>query len=321
MSGPALGPGGEFDRIRRIVSALGPAAPDVGSDCAVVPDGPGLVVVSSDLSIEGVHFHLAWLSFEEIGWRAAAGALSDLAASGATPVGVMASVGSPRGQSDAALVELMRGVGAAAMAVGGVVLGGDLSSSPQWVVDITVLGRAAAPLSRRGAHPGDGLWLTGAPGLSRAALTAWRRGEQPEPETRAAFAHPEPRVAYGRLLAEAGARAMVDLSDGLAGDASHLAAASEVAVNLELDLLPLAPAVIRAAARQGTPAPIFAAEGGEDYELLAALPPQFGAAEASALATATGVPLTRVGAVVPGRGVRLWLQQRQVTLAGYDHFA
>lgn len=321
MNRSALGPGGEFDRIRRIVSALGPSAPDVGDDCAILPDGTGRVVVSTDLSIEGVHFEAGWLSFEEIGWRAAAGALSDLAAAGAEVIGVLASVGSPRGAGDGHLVELMRGVGAAATAAGGVVLGGDLSASPQWVVDITVLGRARAPLTRRGARPGDGLWLTGIPGLSRAALTAWRRGEQPEPDARRAFAHPEPRLALGRRLAEAGARAMVDLSDGLAGDAGHLAAASAVALDLELDLLPLAPAVVRAAERQGTPAPIFAAEGGEDYELLAALPPAFGEAVAAALAAATGVPLTRIGAVAEGSGVRLWHERRQVRLAGYDHFA
>ena len=320
MSGSALGPGGEFDRIRRVVSALGPAAPDVGDDCAILPEGAGRVVVSSDLSIEGVHFQRDWLTFEEIGWRAAAGALSDLAAAGAAVIGVMASVGSPRGDGEGHLVALMGGVGAAATAAGGVVLGGDLSASPQWVVDITVLGRARAPLTRRGARPGDGLWLTGFPGLSRAALTAWRRGEQPEPEARRAFARPEPRLAMGRRLAEAGARAMLDLSDGLAGDAGHLAAASGVALELQLDLLPLAPAVVRAAERQGTPAPIFAAEGGEDYELLAALPPAFGEAVAAALAEATGVPLTRIGAVAEGSGARLWHEGRQVTLAGYDHF-
>lgn len=321
MSGSQLGPGGEFDRIRRIVAALGPAAPDVGDDCAILPEGAGRVVVSTDLSIEGVHFQVNWLTFEEIGWRAAAGALSDLAAAGAAAIGVLASVGSPRGTAEAQVVELMGGVGAAATVAGGVVLGGDLSASPQWVVDIVVLGRARAPLTRRGARPGDGLWITGVPGLSRAALTAWRRGEQPEPDARRAFAHPEPRLSMGRGLAEAGARAMLDVSDGLAGDAGHLAAASGVALDVELELLPLAPAVVRAAAWQDIPAPLFAAEGGEDYELLAALPPEFGDAEAAALATATGVPLTRIGSVAAGKGVRLWLERRQVTLTGYDHFA
>lgn len=200
-------------------------------------------------------------------------------------------------------------------------LGGDLSASPHWVVDITVLGRAPAPRTRRGARPGDGLWLTGVPGLSRAALTAWRRGDQPDPDARRAFAHPEPRLVLGRRLAEAGARAMMDLSDGLAGDAGHLAAASGVALDLQLDLLPLVPAVVRAAEQQGIPAPIFAAEGGEDYELLAALPPEFGETEAADLTRSSGVPLTRIGVVAEGRGVRLWHERRQVTLAGYDHFA
>ncbi len=321
MTRSALGPGGEFDRIRRVIAALGPLAPDVGDDCAVLPEGSGRVVLSTDLSIQGVHFDTAWLSFEEIGWRAASGALSDLAAGGADPVGLLASVAAPRRAAEGQLVDLMRGIGAAIGATGGVFLGGDLSAGPQWIVDVTVVGRAERPARRRGAMPGDGLWVTGLLGLPRAALAAWRRGEQPEPGARRAFAHPEPRIAMGKALTAAGARAMLDLSDGLGGDAGHLAAASGVRLEIDLDRLPVAPAVARMAALAGEPAGIFAAGGGEDYELLAALPPGFGAAEAAALTSQTGVRLTRIGEIREGEGVRMILGGRPVRPQGYDHFA
>ncbi len=320
MSGSRLGPGGEFDRIRRIAAALGPVAPDLGDDCAVLPAGGGEVVLSTDLSVEGVHFRTDWLGFEEIGWRAAAGALSDLAAAGAAPVGLLTSVGAPRGVDEVRVVELMRGVGAAVAAVGGVVLGGDLSASPHWVVDVTVVGRAARPVWRNGARPGDGLWLSGTPGLSRAALVAWRRGATPEPAARLAFAHPVPRITLGMALAAAGARAMIDLSDGLAGDVRHLAAASGVAITVELERIPIAAAVRHAAVAGEHPA-LFAAGGGEDYELLAALPPAFTEAEAGVLSAQYGLPLTRVGTVAVGEGVTLRLGGQPVALGGYDHFA
>ncbi|MDH4131314.1 MAG: AIR synthase related protein, partial [Gemmatimonadota bacterium] len=125
-----LGPGAEFDRIRSILRRLGDRAAGVGGDCALIPFGDGLLAVSVDLSIEGTHFRRQWLSLEEIGWRAAAGALSDLAAAGAEAIGILASVGVPRGAPAEDAESLMEGVGAAAASVGGVVLGGDLAAAP-----------------------------------------------------------------------------------------------------------------------------------------------------------------------------------------------
>ncbi|HJS48459.1 MAG TPA: AIR synthase related protein, partial [Gemmatimonadales bacterium] len=111
MSHVPLGPGAEFDRIRAALAALGPRAVGVGDDCAVLPEGQGRVVLSADLSVEDVHFRRAWLGAEEIGWRAAAAALSDLAAEGAACVGVLASVALPRGEGGDAVAALMLGVG------------------------------------------------------------------------------------------------------------------------------------------------------------------------------------------------------------------
>lgn len=320
MKGFALGPGREFDRIRQLVQRLGPAAGDIGDDCAILPDGPGRIVISVDLSVEGVHFRRDWLSFEEIGWRAAAGAMSDLAAEGAGLVGVLASVGVPPDTPDDDVAALMSGVGQAAAAAGGKVLGGDLSGSPTWLIDVTVIGRAERPVTRAGAKPGDGLWVTGWLGGARAALEDWRRGRPPSDLARRAFAHPEPRIRAGQALARAGARAMIDLSDGLGGDAAHLAAASGVGLEFTLDVLPVSPAVPDVALRAGLDPAHFAALGGEDYELLVTLPSTLSSKDVKRVTEETGVALTRIGGVREGAGARFLLNGREVVLAGFDHF-
>jgi thiamine-monophosphate kinase len=315
-----LGPGREFDRVRAIAGALGPAASSLGGDCALLPDGDRTLAVSTDVSVEGVHFRREWLNAEEIGWRAAAAALSDLAAVAASPLGLLAAVTTPGAATDDELVALMRGVGAAAAAVGGLVLGGDLSRGDAWSVAVTVIGRASRPLTRVGAVPGDRVWVTGSLGAARAALAQWQRGQTPDPDARRAFAHPTPRIHAGLRLAAIGAHAMLDLSDGLAGDAGHLAAASGVALGIELERLPVAPPALAEAQRSALDPARFAAEGGEDYELLVALPSQFGEREAVELTHACGVPLTLIGEARPGAGVRFALHGRELALSGFDHF-
>jgi thiamine-monophosphate kinase len=162
--------------------------------------------------------------------------------------------------------------------------------------------------------------VTGTLGGARAALEAWRRGEEPTAEARSAYAHPEPRIAAGRWLAAHGARAMLDVSDGLAADAGHLAAASEVRIRLSLETVPVAASTIAEARRMDVPVQQFAAEGGDDYELLVALPPDFGETDVGAFESATGIGLTRVGAIERGGGVRAELLGRVLELRGYDHF-
>ncbi len=316
-----LGPGREFDRIRAIACALGPHAIGLGDDCALIPAGSGTLALSTDVSVENVHFQLAWLTLEEVGWRAAAAALSDLAAEAAQPEGMLVALVAPSSAGEADLSAMMSGAGSAGATVGAPVIGGDLSTGSVWSVTVTVIGRAASPVSRAGARPGDGLWVTGVLGGARAALEAWRRGDQPEPLARAAFAHPEPRIVAGRWLGARGAHAMLDLSDGLGGDAGHLAAASGVALNLALDRLPVAPDAMAEARRLDLPVQQFAAEGGEDYELLVALPAEFGSADAIEFQRECGIALTRVGEVEQGSGVHALLGGRSLMLTGFDHFA
>ena len=234
-------------------------------------------------------------------------------------VGVKHAIGMSSG-TDAQLTALMSGLGAAGDSVRAPVIGGDLSSGPGWSIAVTVLGWTARPVTRSGARPGDGLWVTGALGGARAALAALHRGDEPLPEARAAFVRPEPRIDAGRWLATHGARAMIDLSDGLGGDAPHLAAASGVSLDLTLDALPLAPAAADEARRSGTAPETFAAEGGEDYELLAALPPTFGEADRLGFERDCGLALNRIGGVGAGHGVRAHLRGVPVALTGYRHF-
>lgn len=316
-TGIALGAGGEFDRIRAIATALGPLAAPLGDDVAGIPAGEGALVASVDATVEGVHFRPGWLTHREIGWRATASALSDLAAAGATPVGVLVAIVAPSDAGEAALVDLMHGVGAAVGSVGGQVLGGDLNAGAAWTVAVTVFGRALRPMSRCGARAGDGVWVTGTLGGARAALETWRAGGEPDAGARAAFAHPLPRIAPGRWLAAHGATAMMDISDGLGGDAAHLAAASGVMIELELERLPLHPAVPIVARVLGEPPERFAATGGEDYELLVTLPAAFG--RAMTFASEYGMALTRIGRVLAGQGVRALLDGREVPLHGFRH--
>jgi len=312
----ALGPGREFDLIRRIVAALGPAATGLGDDCALVPVGTSTLAASVDCSIEGVHFRSEWLTAEEIGWRASAAALSDLAADGAKPLGVLVSLALPlstgQGDADATAVAIMTGAGAAASSVGARILGGDLARFEKIVIDVCALGTVERAVRRAGAQAGDGLWVTGALGAARLALRSFLAGRSPDAEARARFARPEPRIAAGRWLADRGATAMIDVSDGLSADARHLAAASGVGLEIAMERVPCA---------LGADA-LGAVASGEEYELLVTLPRAFGVADAQAFQEFHDLPLTRVGDVVAGAGVRFTDRGAVVTPAGgWDHFA
>ena len=307
----ALGPGGEFDAIGRLLARWGPVARGVGDDAAVleVPAGERLVV-STDTSVEDVHFRAAWLSPEEIGYRATAAALSDLAAMAATPLGLTVALVLPSAWR-ARLDALADGIAQAASAAGTPIVGGDLSGGAVLSLGVTVLGSAAHPLERGGARVGQTVWVTGQLGGPRAALQAWQGGTTPEAAHRERFARPVPRLAAARWLAARGATAAIDLSDGLLRDAGHIAAASGVTLVLALEQVPVLPGV----------SPRDAAASGEEYELLVAAPADL---DAAAFARAHGVALTAVGTVQPaaGRGaVQATWQGRPVQgPTGFDHF-
>ncbi|HEX2204355.1 MAG TPA: thiamine-phosphate kinase [Longimicrobium sp.] len=321
-----LGQGGEFDLIRRFLPRHPAARSDVrvgpGDDCAVVA-GDG-IALSVDMSVEGVHFRRDWLSFGEIGWRAAAAALSDLAAVAARPVGVLVSLALPRGDAGRNAEEVMDGVRRAAASVGGALLGGDVArTSGPLVVDVTVVGECPRPVLRSGARVGDEVWVTGLLGAAAACVQQLTLARSPDPEARERFAAPAPRTREALWLAERGLpRAMVDLSDGLAGDAGHLSAASGVAILLPPELVPVHPAAARHAGSEEA-ARRLALAGGEDYELC--FTAAIGAVQPHAddFARTFGVPLACVGRVAGGDGV--WFvdaegHRRPLGLHGYLHF-
>ena len=319
-----LGPGKEFDRIRGIFEKLSEYAGDgngLGDDCALVPIGQTFLALSIDCSLENVHFRTDWLDFKEIGFRAAGAALSDLAADGATPFGLMVSLGLPngaalkKGEPDPA-AEIMTGVATMANNLKARVLGGDLVHADRYFVDVCVLGNAPRPVRRAGAREGDSVWVTGYLGGAALALERFRAGKRMPAALRNRYACPEPRIEAGRWLAAHGATAMIDISDGLAADAQHLSAASEVGIEINLEQIPLWEGV----------EPMAAIASGEEFELLVAMPPAFGDASASAFRAETGLQLSRIGVCLResgGRrgGVRLMQDNKNISLpSGYDHF-
>jgi len=309
-SGAALGPGPEFDLIRALLARWGDHARGIGDDAALVdvPDGERLVV-STDTSVENVHFRREWITPREIGYRAIAAALSDLAACAAAPLGVLVVLALPKSWLPHAL-ELGDGIGDAVRECGTHVIGGDMSGASELAITVTVLGHAAAPVRRDSAHAGDQLYLTGRLGGPLAAIRAWERGEAPAAEARARFAHPEPRLREARWLAEHGAHAAIDISDGLLGDAAHLAHASEMRAIVELDSVRTIAGVSLT----------DAAHSGEEYELLVAAPPHL---DVSAFERAFQLPLTPVGRLERGPAeVQAMLHGRRVAASGgFSHFS
>ena len=313
----ALGPGGEFDRIRALAALWKDRARGLGDDCAILEVGAERIALSVDMSVEGVHFRRDWLTPAEIGYRAAASALSDLAAVAAEPLALLLAVAMPADEPESTLLELGQGVGDAVSAAGAVVVGGDLSRGDRLTLDCCVVGRASAPVRRAGARPGDLLVVTGALGGPLAALTAWRRGVDPPSAARERFVHPPPRHMAARYLAGLGAHAMIDISDGFAADLGQLLVASGVGARVDVDRLPVHPDAAAAALAAGESAWSFAARSGEEYELVAALPAGL---SPNALAAAPA-KVTVIGVVEAELGLRAMDRGVAVRLAGgWDHF-
>jgi thiamine-monophosphate kinase len=302
-----LAEGAEFDLVRTLLFEWGTRARGIGDDAAVldVPAGERLVA-STDASVEGVHFRRDWLSPEEIGGRAAAAALSDLAAMAATPLGMLLALGLP-GAWREDVREIARGIGAMAERCGCPIVGGNLSRATELSLTVTVLGGARRPLRRSGARPGDTLYVTGRLGGPGAALRALQSGSAPSRADMLRFAAPVPRLREARWLAERGAHAAVDISDGLLADAAHVARAS--AVTLEIDLAGV-PRVDRVS-------PEESATSGEEYELLVAMP---AAVDVPAFVSRFGCDLTVIGRVKPFDGESVRVDGRPAHRQGHDHF-
>ena len=321
----ALGPGGEFDLVRSFQEAGPPPGTEVlvgsGDDCAVLESG---WVVSTDAFVEDVHFRRGWIDFDEAGYRAVVAALSDLAAMAARPVGVLVALALPSSEADRIAAGLRSGVRRACERARCALIGGDLTGSPgPVVVNVVALGRADPAVLRSGARPGDEVWVTGALGASAAAVRRWESGRRPEPPLRRAFAAPVPRLEEARWLAErVRMTALIDLSDGLAADAGHIAAASGASIVLDSALIPVASAAATSAGSRRS-ALRLAVAGGEDYELCFTARPKSVETVARDFPRVFGVSLARVGIVAEGAGVRLEGDEAGVLdtgRGGFDHF-
>lgn len=297
----------EFDLIERITAraARRPGTDlGVGDDAAILNVG-GDAVVAQDLLVDDVHFRLSTIGARDLGHKALAVNLSDIAAMGAQPIAAFVGlVLPPTGFDDDDFDLLYDGMEELAAQHGVTVAGGDLTGGPALTLAVTVIGRpypGVVPLRRDSAGAGDLLCVTGRLGAAAAGLLLLEEpgiaeGIDAAEGLRAAQRRPEPRVAAGRLLAGHGATAMMDLSDGLALDGKRLALASGLRAVVRLDAIPIAPGVEAVAAATDRDARVLALTGGEDYELLVAVP----ADRLNALRALLDVSLTPVGALIPG---------------------
>lgn len=284
----------------------------IGDDGAVVRAPDGRVVASTDLLVEGWHFRRDWSSATEIGGKAAAQNLADIAAMGAVPTALLIGLATPGDLPVAWAEDLAAGLAQECARVGAAVAGGDISAGPVVMLAVTALGDLAGqpPVTRSGARPGDVLAVAGHLGRSAAGLALLQAGLDQPASLLAAHRWPHPDYAAGPEAARLGATSMIDVSDGLVQDVGHLAEQSGVRIDLESVRLPGDDALRVAAATVGRPDSLdWILSGGEDHALAATFPPR----------AALSGRWTVVGRVRDGQGV--WVDSRRVErLSGWTHF-
>jgi thiamine-monophosphate kinase len=298
---------GEFGLIDRLRAALPAPSGErlvvgIGDDAAVWRGG-GYAIATTDTMVAGVHFLPGAVAWRDVGWKALAVNISDIAAMGGAPAFALVTLCLPPDTPVAAVDELYAGLRECAEAYGVAIAGGDIVSAPVFAVTVALTGDATidadgAPvlLRRDAARVGDAVAVTGAIGGSAGGLRALVDRAPATDATRRLIARhmrPQPRIDAARAATEAGVRCAIDISDGLVQDLGHICEASDVAAELRLDRVPLDPDLVAA---YPDDAVMLAATGGEDYELLL-----IGADEAIARASAVlGAPLTVVGRIVEG---------------------
>ena len=301
----------------------------IGDDAAVVaPTRNAQTVLTTDAQVEGVHFDRRFSSPSDIGSRALAVNLSDLAAMGATPRWALLSLAMPDGFAVADVEELVSGLAAMASRFGVRVIGGNLTRSPgPLMVDITAVGevRPRRVLTRSGGRPGDALYVSGSIGAAAAGLEMLKAAafRDPPGECITRYLRPEPRVRLGLAIARArAARAAMDLSDGLADAAHQLADASGCGVEIEADALPIDAAARAFWEAAGNDAVLHALSGGDDYELLIAVPRAWGGRLGHARSRVAEPALTRIGVLTKDRAARVLLRdgKREILPKGFEHF-
>jgi thiamine-monophosphate kinase len=324
---------GVIDTARRASAAGSGVRVAIGDDCAVLEPDPGeLLLATTDLLIEDVHFRRRYAEPADIGWKSLAVNLSDIASMGGRPRWAVVALACPADTSAEEVEAFYQGLRALALEHGVAVVGGDTSVSPHgWTVNVTLIGAARRPRLRSTARAGDAVAVTGTLGRSAAGLAVLERGAPGGvpaavlAELTGAHLRPRPRVQEGRWLGDAdGVTAMIDLSDGLGVDLGHIAEASGLGARVQLPRLPVSEAIRTvAAAMRVDPLP-WATGGGEDYELLVTCAPDAVAAIQAGLAEATGASVTVVGEMVaapPGVTFVDASGRAGPGVSGWQHFA
>ncbi|HLF07912.1 MAG TPA: thiamine-phosphate kinase [Dehalococcoidia bacterium] len=321
---------GEFGLIERVAALAPPPNAKlivgIGDDAAVWRDGDRVQLATTDALVEGVHFRRDTTSWRDLGWKALAVNLSDIAAMGGRPDYALITLGLPPDVAVADVEEFYRGLGEAAERWGVSLAGGDMARAPCVMVIGALIGSpgagpdgAPAWLLRSAAQPGDAIAVTGSLGASRAGLEALASGHAGERVALLIAAHhrPQPRVEEGAALLALGVRCGMDISDGLFADLGHICRASGVAARVEAPLMPVHPALEALFPERAL---AWALTGGEDYELLIACPgPLLREAQRR------GLPLSRVGAIEDGPAGRVTVvdaagRPMDVGSGGWDHF-
>lgn len=301
-----------------------------GDDAAVIPPPEGGLAFAADLLVEDVHFRVSTSPPEDVGWKALAVNVSDMAAMGARPLACVVTLTVPESADPDWFTRLYAGFAQAEREFGCPIVGGDLSRGPNISISVAITGECGrrGPALRSGAKPGHLLFVTGAPGQSLAGLTLLERGINPSSESEktciASHLRPSPRLAFGREAARRGlASAMIDVSDGIARDCQNLSIQSKVKVVVETELLPVSQALREVADAHDFDPRTTAMTGGEDYELLFTAHPKDEEAIFD-LAAATGLTVTRIGSAETGEGsVMLGADSEPLGAAplGFDHFS
>ncbi|MDM4722930.1 thiamine-phosphate kinase [Micromonospora sp. WMMA1363] len=308
---PEVGEFGLIDRVTARLSYGSTVLLGPGDDAAVVAAPDTRVVASTDVLVEGRHFRRDWSTAWDVGHRAAAANLADVAAMGARPTALLVALCMPPDLTTGWAEDLADGLGAEAATVGASVVGGDMSASPTLTIAVTALGDLAgrAPVTRSGARPGDVVALAGRTGYAAAGLTVLSRGFRTPRLLVEAYRRPEVPYAAGPTAAVAGATAMIDVSDGLVADLGHVARASGVAVDLSRDAFEVPRQMGDVAQALGVDPYTWLLAGGDDHALVATFPP----------AVPLPVGWRPIGAAATGSGVTVDGHPWEGP-AGWDHF-
>ena len=307
----------EFELIRRISGDLPQTPPEVlvpiGDDCAVLRLGSQTWVAAADMLVFGHHFE-GWAEPEDVGYKAVAVNVSDVAAMGGIPRFILASGGAADPETT---LRCMEGVLAACTAFGVYPIGGDTTRADALTIDVAILGEIeTSPVLRSGARAGDLLAVTGELGASAAGFLALEAGRSAVERLVRRHLRPEPRVEAGRAAARLGVRAMIDLSDGLASDVRHICEKSGTGCRVDLGRLPLATDTREFLLSLDRDPELLAATGGEDYELLISAPEGV----MDALAREVETPITVIGEVTDGDVIFERGGEPVEGVSGWDHF-